>query len=126
MSNSDSKKVTINTGGGSISGSIIDGENNSITNTFDTDSKSVDSIKKISKELDELLNEAQQKPMSGKIPNNIEAGAIVVRKIEDNAPLRNRVFKAIRTGGIEALEKCLEHPAAVFLIAALKDFFKEE
>lgn len=118
----NNRETKIETGGGSIYQSIFNGDNNHIINTSAGDSQSIKEIEQVSKELDNLLTQAQQETDEGTKPSNIEAGAVVFRKIKQNESLQSRVLKAIRAGGIEALEKCLEHPAAIFLIAALKEF----
>jgi len=45
-----------------------------------------------------------------------------VEQIENDPGLMQRVFSALKAGGIVAFEKSLNHPAASFAIAALKDW----
>lgn len=45
-----------------------------------------------------------------------------VEQIENDPSLMQRVLSALKAGGIVAFEKSLNHPAASFAIAALKDW----
>ena len=50
----------------------------------------------------------------------------VIQEIENNSNLRQRVLSALKTGGIQALGKMLNHPASTFVIAALEDWQKSQ
>ena len=49
-----------------------------------------------------------------------------IQRIENNSNLRQRVLSALKTGGIQALGKMLDHPASTFVIAALEDWQKNK
>ncbi|PSB27731.1 hypothetical protein [Chlorogloea sp. CCALA 695] len=49
-----------------------------------------------------------------------------VTRIEGNADLMQRVISAFQAGGISALEQLLNHPAASFVVAAMKDWQKNK
>ncbi len=46
----------------------------------------------------------------------------VIDRIESNPTLMERIFSALKAGGISALEQALNHPAASFVIGALEDW----
>jgi trans-aconitate methyltransferase len=45
-----------------------------------------------------------------------------IKSIEANPTLMERILSALKAGGISALEQALNHPAASFVIDALKDW----
>jgi hypothetical protein len=77
-------------------------------------------------EIQELLSQLEKSHSittnSGKMAIATEA----IKIIESNPKLHQRVFSALKAGGIQALAQFLNHPAATFVIAALEEWQKHE
>ena len=56
----------------------------------------------------------------------MDAAKDVVKQIESNTPLADRVLSALRAGGTQALKQTLNHPAATFVLALLDDWQKSK
>ncbi|NES04386.1 MAG: hypothetical protein F6K22_17045 [Okeania sp. SIO2F4] len=48
----------------------------------------------------------------------------VITQIDNNSTKAERIFSAIKAGGVSAVEQLLNHPASSFVIAALEDWQK--
>lgn len=125
MNQSKKDSIHVSTGGGSISGSAIGGHQNSVNNLNYASNYPENELRSLKEELVSLLTEVQQTPVNGELPNNVETGAMAARRVNTDVTLRGKIVSAVKVGGFEALEKVLEHPAAAFFIAALKEFFSD-
>lgn len=81
-------------------------------------------LAEVASEIQELLEQLDQSYCENNAPTQLEMASQVIRTIEDTPTLANRVFSALRVGGIDALKQALNHPAAAFVIAALEDWQK--
>lgn len=73
-------------------------------------------------EIQQLLRQLEKS-----YPTNTDAGREAlaneaVERIKSNSTLMRRLFSAGKAGGVSALEAALNHPAASFVINALKDW----
>ena len=50
----------------------------------------------------------------------------VITQINNNSTKKERIFAAIKAGGIAAFEQLLNHPASSFVIGALEDWQKSK
>jgi internalin A len=48
----------------------------------------------------------------------------IVKQIDTNQPLANRLLSATQAGGVAAIEQFLNHPAVSFIVAAIEDWEK--
>ena len=44
------------------------------------------------------------------------------KQVQNNSDLMSRIYRSLKAGGISALEQALSHPAASFLMNALKEW----
>ena len=49
-----------------------------------------------------------------------------INRIENNPKLMARILSALKAGSVQAFEQALNHPAASFVIGALKDWQKSQ
>ena len=73
-------------------------------------------------EIQELLEQLSQNNSTNTMTGNMKIAGEVIEKIETNPTMGSRVFSALEAGGMSAFEKALNHPAASFVISALKEW----
>ncbi len=141
MDNSSSNsKQTVHVGSGKIVGDFISGDGNVINrnNNIAGDwvfgdkvmgSKTVNHYKSThladaAKEIQDLIEQlAKTYPTDTRAAKNGFADEIV-KQIETNQPLSNRLLSATKSGGVAAIEQFLNHPAVSFIVAAIEDWEK--
>ncbi len=75
-------------------------------------------------EIQQLLEHLETSDATDMMTWKMELATEVIKRIETNPPLMNRVLSALKAGSIQALAQALNHPAASFVIAALEDLQK--
>jgi hypothetical protein len=57
---------------------------------------------------------------------NTENGFVdeIVKQIDTNQPLANRLLSATQAGGVTSIKQFLNHPAVSFIVAAIEDWEK--
>lgn len=73
-------------------------------------------------EIQQLLEQLSQNNPTNTMTGNIKIAGEVIEKIETNPALMNRVFSALKAGGVSVFEQALNHPAASFVIGALEEW----
>ena len=73
-------------------------------------------------EIQQLLQRLEQSYPVGTTSEKMLLAAEVMRQIDSNPSMHQRVLKALKAGGAEAFKQVLNHPVANFLISALEDW----
>jgi hypothetical protein len=69
-----------------------------------------------------LIGTVKQDYPTDTTTEKLKLAAEVIERIESNPNLMERILSALKAGGVSALEQALNHPAASFVIGALKDW----
>ncbi|NEO48157.1 MAG: hypothetical protein F6K55_30185 [Moorea sp. SIO4A3] len=77
-------------------------------------------------EIQQLLEQLDKSYTTNTITGQMELATEVIKRIETNPPLMNRVLSALKAGSIQALAQALNHPAASFVIAAMENLQKTQ
>ncbi|NEO55743.1 MAG: hypothetical protein F6K54_23335 [Okeania sp. SIO3B5] len=78
------------------------------------------------KDIQELLEQLDKTYPSDTMPGKIKIAEEVITQIDNNQTKAERIFNAIKAGGVAAFEQFLNHPASSFVIAALEDWQKSK
>ncbi|NEO39694.1 MAG: hypothetical protein F6J90_26530 [Moorea sp. SIOASIH] len=73
-------------------------------------------------EIQQLLETLDKTYPTDTTSGKMKVAAAAVEQIDTNPALSNRVFSALKAGGVSAFEQLLNHPAASFVIGALQDW----
>ncbi|MEB3342227.1 pentapeptide repeat-containing protein [Okeania sp.] len=76
------------------------------------------------KDIQELLEQLDETYPSDTMPGKVKIAEEVITQIDNNPTKAERIFNAIKAGGVAAFEQFLNHPASSFVIAALEDWQK--
>jgi len=83
-------------------------------------------LAKAAKDIQELLEQLDQTYPSDTMPEKVKIAEEVITQIDNNQTKAERIFSAIKSGGVAAFEQFLNHPASTFVIAALEDWQKSK
>ena len=75
-----------------------------------------------STEIQQLLQQLEQTYPSNTTGEKMAVATEVIKRIESNTPLADKILSALKVGGAEALKQTLNHPTATFVLAALEDW----
>jgi len=78
-------------------------------------------IAELKAEIQELLNELAENPRTAKEAVAIE---IIKEEINEKPTLRQRLYSALKAGGIEALKAIFNHPAVSIPVETVKGFLE--
>jgi hypothetical protein len=78
------------------------------------------------KEIQQLLKQLDQSYPTDTVAGQMQVAQEVMKEIEHNMPLGDRLLSALRAGGTEALKQTLNHPAATFVLALIDDWQKNK
>ena len=76
------------------------------------------------KDIQELLEQLDETYPSDTTAGKMKIATEVITQIDNNSTKAQRIFSAIKAGGVSAVEQLLNHPASSFVIAALEDWQK--
>ncbi|MEM1168102.1 MAG: pentapeptide repeat-containing protein [Cyanobacteria bacterium P01_H01_bin.35] len=76
------------------------------------------------KDIQELLEQLDETYRSDTEAGQKKIATEVITQIDNNPTKAERIFSAIKAGGVSAVEQLLNHPASSFVIAALEDWQK--
>jgi len=79
-----------------------------------------ENIKDIAVEIDSVLTSSAAAMSHSEVANN------VVQHINDNKSFSEKISKSVKDGSIDALSQFLNHPAASFLIGAIKSWKEQK
>jgi hypothetical protein len=105
--------------GGDVSSEVKDSFN---TYTQEQKQNIADAAAEIQKLLQQLEKSYPIDTTTGKMTVATEA----IKHIESDPKLFQKIFRALKAGGTEALAQFLNHPAASFVIGAMEDWQKNE
>ena len=77
-------------------------------------------------DIQELLEQLDRTYPSDTMPGKVKIAEEVITQIDKNQTKAERIFSAIKSGGVAAFEQFLNHPASSFVIAALEDWQKSK
>ncbi|NEP88557.1 MAG: pentapeptide repeat-containing protein [Okeania sp. SIO2C2] len=78
------------------------------------------------KDIQELLEQLDETYPSDTTAGKMKIATEVITQIDNNSTKAERIFSAIKAGGVSAVEQLLNHPASSFVIAALEDWQKSK
>ncbi|MCP2731612.1 leucine-rich repeat domain-containing protein, partial [Limnofasciculus baicalensis] len=106
----------------SLQGSVGDIHGNNIVNNYnDTDKQS---LAEAAKEIQELMEQLATTYNTDSMGAKVEFAGEIVKQIDANPNLTQRILSASKAGGVAAIGQFLDHPIASFAIAALEDWQK--
>ena len=79
-------------------------------------------VAEAAKDIQELLKQLDETYPSDTTAGKMKIATEVITQIDNNPTKEQRMLSAIKAGGVTAFEQLLNHPAASFVIAALKDW----
>jgi hypothetical protein len=113
----DSNLVT-----GTVIGNIS-ATGNSISNNSTNQQVIEDAIQEIKTLLDRLEKDGLS---SNTTSSKMRVAAELIEEIDRNPSVTQKIVKAIKVGGIKAIEQALNHPAPSFVIGALESWHKNK
>ncbi|NEQ72729.1 MAG: hypothetical protein F6K23_06365 [Okeania sp. SIO2C9] len=78
------------------------------------------------KDIQEILEQLDETYQSDTTVGRMKIATEVITQIDNNPTKAERIFNAIKAGGVAAVEQLLNHPASSFIIAALEDWQKNK
>ncbi|WP_017659477.1 pentapeptide repeat-containing protein [Baaleninema simplex] len=82
------------------------------------------SLAEAAAEIQQLLEQLDETYATDTASGKWDAAQAVMKQIENDKSLADRILSALRAGGTKALEKTLNHPAATFVIEMITDWQK--
>lgn len=115
---SNSEKFTNNFQGANIANFANQVSDNALQQSNQYNYGQEKSLADAAKEIQLILDQISQN-----YPTNTVASELI-KRIDNNPPLAQRILSAFNAGSVSALEQFLNHPAASFVINALEDWQK--
>ena len=78
------------------------------------------------KDIQELLEQLEKTYPSETTMDRMKIATEVITHIDNHPTKAQKIFNAIKAGGVAAVEQLLNHPASSFVIAALNDWQKSK
>ena len=78
------------------------------------------------RDIQELLEQLEKTYPSETTMNRMKIATEVITHIDNHPTKAQKIFSAIKAGGVAAVEQLLNHPASSFVIAALNDWQKSK
>ncbi|NET25841.1 hypothetical protein [Okeania sp. SIO1I7] len=78
------------------------------------------------KDIQEILEKLDETYQSDTTAGRMKIATEVITQIDNNPTKAQRIFNAIKAGGVAAVEQLLNHPASSFIIGALEDWQKNK
>lgn len=120
-------KIGTNTGSSVVSGNVEGDVSSEIKNSFNKNTqKEKQNLAEAAREIQELLKELEKTYPTETTTEKMVLATETIKCIENNPNLRKRILSALKTGGVKAFEKLLNHPAASFVVGALEDWEKNK
>jgi hypothetical protein len=107
---------TINTGGGNYNESI---QGNYIQGNYYAGGESK-TLADAAAEIQALLEQLESSYPTDTTSGQMVAAAEVVKRIESDPTMKQRVINAVKEGGLAAFEKAIDNPAGAFITGAVK------
>lgn len=100
----------------------VQGDNIGTQNNYSQETEAAE----LAKEIDELLTSLEPTITDLPTPTGQEALKTAALQAVEKIPLKTRLLKAIRAGGLKAIEELCNHPAAKIFVAAFSAAFPEK
>ena len=84
------------------------------------------SLAEAAAEIQQLLGQLEQSYPNTTTAEQMVVAAEVVKRIESNPTLKQRVVGAVKEGGLAAFEKAIDNPAGAFVVGAIKGWQEVE
>lgn len=94
------------------------------TNSFNTHANEKN-LAEAAAEIQQLLEQLEKSYSADTTSGKMAIATEAIQHIEKDLTLRQKIFSALKAGGLKAFEQALSHPAASFLVAALEDWQKK-
>ena len=78
------------------------------------------------RDIQELLEQLEKTYPSETTMDRMKIATEVITHIDNHPTQAQKIFSAIKAGGVAAVEQLLNHPASSFVIAALNDWQKSK
>ena len=78
------------------------------------------------RDIQELLEQLEKTYPSETTMDRMKIATEVITHIDNHPTKAQKIFNAIKAGGVAAVEQLLNHPASSFVIAALNDWQKSK
>ena len=78
------------------------------------------------RDIQELLEQLEKTYPSETTMDRMKIATEVITHIDNHPTKAQKIFSAIKAGGVAAVEQLLNHPASSFVIAALNDWQKSK
>ena len=78
------------------------------------------------RDIQELLEQLEKTYSSKTTMDRMKIATEVITHIDNHPTKAQKIFNAIKAGGVAAVEQLLNHPASSFVIAALNDWQKSK
>ena len=78
------------------------------------------------RDIQELLEQLEKTYPSETTMDRMKIATEVITHIDNHPTKAQKIFSAIKAGGVAAVEQLLNHPASSFVIAALEDWQKSK
>ena len=78
------------------------------------------------RDIQELLEQLEKTYPSETTMDRMKIATEVITHIDNHPTKAQKIFNAIKAGGVAAVEQLLNHPASSFVIAALEDWQKSK
>ena len=78
------------------------------------------------RDIQELLEQLEKTYPSETTMDRMKIATEVITQINNHPTKAQKIFNAIKAGGVAAVEQLLNHPASSFVIAALNDWQKSK
>jgi hypothetical protein len=124
MASSESGNRNIHMGGGDYRETYIKDKGTYIENQYNTNEQKT--LAEAAKEIKQLLDQLSQTYPTNTSTEKMVIATEVMKEVENNPPLADRILSALRVGGTNALKQTLNHPAATFVLSALEDWQKSK
>jgi hypothetical protein len=121
MAESNQDKIQMNVSGGQVGQMVGKVEDDFNVNASPEQKQN---LAEAAKEIQQLLTQLDQSYPTDTVAGQMQVAQEVMKEIEQNMPLGDRLLSAIRAGGTEALKQTLNHPAATFVLALIDDWQK--
>ena len=113
-------------GGGHVAGNTINGgtvnAQGSINNNINYGSEQQQTLAEAAKEIEALLKQLDNTYRTDTMSGQIDAAKEAMNRIKGNTPLADKILRAVKAGGISALQQILNHPAASFVLGFIGEW----
>lgn len=127
MTNNPQPNITIS--GGTFQDFIVGDKNTTVQGDYiekQINNSQDPETAELAKEIDELLTSLEPTIPNLPTPAGQETLKAAALQAVEKIPLKTRLLKAIRAGGLKAIEELCNHPAAKIFVAAFSAAFPEK